>query len=135
MLDGDRLETALDCLLENAVNFTTEADAVEVRGRRDGDWVVIEVADSGEGIPADDLPHIFDTFHRGANGDAQTGTGLGLSIVRRIVEARGGTATAASTLGAGAVITLRLPATAAPPPLGRSALPIGRPAMTAIDPW
>jgi signal transduction histidine kinase len=143
MLDGERLETALDCLLENALRFTADGDTIEVRGRRDGTSVVIEVADSGAGIPPDDLPLVFDTFHRGANGGRRDGTGLGLSIVRRIVEAWGGTAAVASTLGAGATFTLRLPATrprlAAPAggsmPARRSAQPAGRPAMTTIHPW
>jgi signal transduction histidine kinase len=143
MLDGERLETALDCLLENALRFTADGDAIEVRGRRDGTTVVIEIADGGAGIPADDLPLVFDTFHRGANGGRRDGTGLGLSIVRRIVEAWGGTASVTSTLGAGATFTLRLPATRpklAPPvsgaaAAGRSAQPAGRPAMTAIHRW
>jgi signal transduction histidine kinase len=143
MLDGERLETALDCLLENAVKFTGEGDAVEVRGRRDIAGVVIEVTDSGAGIPAEDLPRVFDTFHRGANGDPRDGTGLGLAIVRRIVEGWGGTVTVSSTLGDGATFTLRLPvtgtgpATAGPVPvaLGRSAQPAGRPAIRRTHPW
>lgn len=122
LLDGERLETALDCLLENALRFTAERDAIEVRGRRDGEWIVIEVADTGPGIPADELPYVFDTFFRGA-GSSANGTGLGLAIVRRIAEAAGGTATVTSTLGAGSRFTLRLPA-------GRSAQSVGRPATT-----
>jgi signal transduction histidine kinase len=160
MLDGERLETALDCLLENALKFTAEGDAIEVHGRREDAAVVIEIVDSGAGIPADDLPYVFDTFYRGADyrgdGDAEVGTGLGLSIVRRIVEAWGGTATVTSTPGAGTRFTLRLPAAwprpTAPHPIparpglpraagapsagpqpaapGHSAQPAGRPATT-----
>jgi signal transduction histidine kinase len=109
MLDGERLATALDCLLENALKFTEAGDAIKVQGRRDGPAVVIEIADSGAGIPAGDLPHIFDAFRRGANGGPANGTGLGLSIVRRIVETLGGTAAVDSTLGEGCRFTLRLP--------------------------
>jgi two-component system OmpR family sensor kinase len=143
MLDSERLETALDCLLENALKFTADGDAIDVRGRRDGTSVFIEIADSGAGIPPDDLSRVFDTFHRGANGGARDGTGLGLSIVRRIVEAWGGTATVTSTPEDGTTFTLRLP-TAWPRPAtpvvgaigpGRSAQPAGRPAMTPTHRW
>jgi signal transduction histidine kinase len=138
VLDGERLETALDCLLENALKFTSENDTIEVRGRRDGAWVVIEIVDNGTGIPAEDLPHVFSTFHRGSNVEDRSGTGLGLAIVRRIVEAWGGRAAVTSTLGAGAAFTLELPAQ--PPAAvaatgGRSAQLPGRPAKTAMDSW
>ena len=108
-LDAERLETALDCLLENAVKFTATGDPIELHGRREAEHVVIEVADGGAGIPPADIPHVFDAFHRGGSPTAPGGTGLGLAIVRRIVEARGGTATVASRLGGGTTLTLRLP--------------------------
>jgi signal transduction histidine kinase len=111
MLDVERLQTALDCLVENAVKFTSDDDSIGLCGRREPEHVVIEVTDSGSGIPPGDLPYVFDAFYRGANSAAQQGTGLGLSIVRRIVEARGGTAAAASRLGEGTTFTLRLPIT------------------------
>jgi two-component system, OmpR family, sensor kinase len=110
LVDGDRLETVLDCLLENAVKFSADGDAVSVRGRRDGGYALIEVTDSGVGIPAGDLPHVFDTFHRGENGRLTEGTGLGLSIVRRSVARWGGTVAATSTVGAGSTFTVRIPA-------------------------
>jgi two-component system, OmpR family, sensor kinase len=117
LADGDRLETVLDCLLENAVKFTADGDTITVHGRRDHGYAVIEVTDTGPGIPAGDLPHVFDTFHRGENGRLSEGTGLGLSIVRRSVTGWGGQVAARSTVGAGSTFTLRLPA-----PAGRAAV-------------
>jgi signal transduction histidine kinase len=60
MIDGQRVQTALDCLLENAVKFTTEGDAIVLRGYHESDQIVIEVSDEGVGIPPADLPHIFE---------------------------------------------------------------------------
>jgi signal transduction histidine kinase len=80
-------------------------------GVGDGD-VVIEVCDTGIGIPADQYPHLFDRFFRASNAVAHgiKGTGLGLAISRAIVEAHGGTLTAAPASGAGSVFTVTLPA-------------------------
>jgi signal transduction histidine kinase len=112
--DGERLETALDCLLENALTYTTDGDLVGLVGRMEPDAVVIEVTDSGGGIPATDLPYVFDPFRRGANSGIHPGTGLGLAIVRRTVEAWGGSVAAVSAEGSGTTFTLRLPLS--PPP-------------------
>jgi two-component system, OmpR family, sensor kinase len=109
LTDGERLETALDCLVENAVTYTSDDDLIEIAGRQDNGIVTIEVTDTGVGIPIDDLSHVFDSFHRGANSAGRAGTGLGLAIVRRTVEAWGGTVAVRSTLGSGATFTLRLP--------------------------
>jgi two-component system OmpR family sensor kinase len=125
VLDDERLQTALDCLLENAVNFTTEGDSIRMSGRREPDQVVIEVTDSGEGIPPDDMPYVFDNFHRGANSTSRDSTGLGLSIVRRAVEARGGTVAVASEFGSGATFTLRLPLS--------GQRPAGRPPQRSVN--
>jgi two-component system, OmpR family, sensor kinase len=114
MLDGDRLGTALDCLLENAVKYSADGDTVAVHGRREAHQVLIQVADTGAGIPAKDLPHVFDTFHRGENGRLSDGTGLGLSIVRRIAHGWNGSATVSSTVGVGSVFTLTVPLTHSP---------------------
>jgi two-component system, OmpR family, sensor kinase len=114
LADGDRMEVVVDCLLENAVKYSADGDAITVRGRRDDGFAVIEVADTGPGIPPDDLPHVFDTFHRGENGHLSEGTGLGLAIVRRIVTRWGGDVAAASEIGAGSTFTVRIPAEATP---------------------
>ncbi|MFJ4971270.1 sensor histidine kinase [Streptomyces sp. NPDC088755] len=79
--------------------------------------VVIEVADTGTGIPAGDLPYVFDRFWRAEKSRSRRtgGSGLGLAIVRKLAEAHGGTASATSTEGTGSAFTLRLPGTAAAP--------------------
>jgi two-component system sensor histidine kinase BaeS len=90
---------------------------VVLRGHRDGDDVVIEVADTGAGISAEDLPHVFDRFWRAdkARTRGTGGSGLGLAIVRKLAEAHGGTVAAASLPGQGSTFTLRLPAGRAGP--------------------
>ena len=84
------------------------------RARRDGDGVAITVADRGPGIPAADLPRIFERFYRVDRSRTRDpgGTGLGLSIVRHLVELHGGRVSAANREGGGAVFTIRLPAVA-----------------------
>jgi len=90
--DPERLETALDGLLENAVKATADGDAIRVECRADGEGLMIEVADEGRGIDAEDLSRIFDRFTRVEADRARSngGTGLGLSITKAIVEAHGG---------------------------------------------
>ncbi len=109
--DQEALRIALDALLDNAVKHTSEGDAVSLSCRARGDTVAIEVADEGDGIPADALDRIFGRFARAdsARSRAQGGAGLGLAIVDAIMKAHGGRCTAAST-GRGAVFTLELPA-------------------------
>jgi signal transduction histidine kinase len=108
--DPERLETALDGLLENAVKATDEGDAIRVECRVDGDELVIEVADEGRGISAEDLPRIFDRFTRVEADRARSngGTGLGLSITKAIVEAHGGSIGVESREGGGAMFRIRL---------------------------
>ncbi len=110
--DPVRLRQAVGNLISNAVRHTPSGGQVVVRGSVDGDDVVIEVADTGSGIAADDLPHVFDRFWRAdkARTRGTAGSGLGLAIVRKLAEAHGGTATAVSVAGQGATFTLRLPA-------------------------
>jgi signal transduction histidine kinase len=71
--------------------------------------VVIAVADTGMGIPSDELPHIWSRLYRGDKSRASRGLGLGLSLVKAIVEAHGGEATVRSTVGAGSRFEIRLP--------------------------
>jgi two-component system, OmpR family, sensor kinase len=126
--DEERLRIALDALLENAVKSTTSKDRVTVRMWAHADCAVFEVADTGEGIPDDRLPRIFDRFARTDGGRARRagGTGLGLSIVKAIVEAHGGEVDASSALGAGSTFRMRLP--------GFQSLAIDPPAgVTAVD--
>jgi signal transduction histidine kinase len=77
------------------------------------DWAVIEIKDEGIGIPADDLPHIFDRFYRASNAtDAAAGTGLGLSGAKAIIELHGGRLELVSAEGMGTTVTVHLPVVA-----------------------
>jgi signal transduction histidine kinase len=113
--DPDRLQQIMRNLLSNAVKFTPAGGRVEISLRPDGDHVRIQVSDTGVGIPADSLPHIFDRFRHtsDANSDMRSGLGLGLALVRRLVEVHNGSIEAASSgPGQGAVFTLRFPTAA-----------------------
>ena len=77
-------------LLDNAIKFTTENGAITVGVCRTGDQVELWVNDTGIGISAEDLPHIFNRFHRGRNAAAYPGSGLGLAIIKAIVEGHNG---------------------------------------------
>lgn len=110
-VDSDRVRTALDALLENAVKHTREHDAIELRGRLGEDGtVILEVADQGAGVPAEALERIFDRFGRAdpARGRAAGGVGLGLAIVDAIAKGHGGRCTVQSS-SMGSAFTLELP--------------------------
>ena len=110
--DRDLLALAVYNLVENALKFTSGEEAVEVRALEDGRAIVIEVADSGPGIPPDELTKIFEELYRGANARGIEGSGLGLALAQRIVELHGGQVQVRSsqTDPRGTVFTLRLPA-------------------------
>lgn len=109
--DPDRVEDIISILLDNASKYTPPLGRVSVQTRRKRENVLIEVADSGQGIPADDLPRIFDRFFRSEASRAagEGGFGLGLAILRSIVESMGGEIHVASTVGEGTNVTVRLP--------------------------
>ena len=109
--DRDLLLLAVFNLVENALKFTSEDDSIEVRALEDGRSIVIEVADSGTGIPSDDLTKIFEELYRGSNARGTEGSGLGLALVHRIVTLhRGGVGVRSSqTEPRGTVFTVRLP--------------------------
>ena len=114
-VDPERLRTALDALLENAVKYTVERDAIELRARTGPPGtVVIEVKDEGCGIPKDALRRIFDRFGRAdaARTRAAGGVGLGLAIVDAIAKGHGGRCSVLST-PLGSVFALHLPGFAA----------------------
>ena len=102
----ERLEAAVDCLVENALKFTGPDDIIELIGLREaGDWVLV-VRDTGAGIPPDTL----EAVRGGRAGEpTETGTGLGLAIVRAVVSALGGRLQLDSTFGIGTTIQLRIP--------------------------
>jgi two-component system, OmpR family, sensor kinase len=109
--DRDLLLLAVYNLVENALKFTSTDDSIEVRALEDGRSIVIEVADSGTGIPADDLSKIFEELYRGSNARGTEGSGLGLALVHRIVTLhRGGIGVRSSQAEPrGTVFTMRLP--------------------------
>ena len=111
-VDRERLETALDGVLENAVDATDEGDTILIECRADGERLVIEIADRGRGIRAEDLPRIFDRFTRIETDRARSngGTGLGLSITKAIVEAHGGSIVVESEEGRGTTFRIVLDA-------------------------
>jgi two-component system OmpR family sensor kinase len=107
--DWDLLFLAVYNLLDNALKFTRPGDTVEVRASEAGAFVTIEVADTGPGIPAEELPRVWEELYRGQGARGIPGSGLGLSLVRAVVERHGGQVTMRSRAGRGTVVTLRLP--------------------------
>ena len=113
-VDADRIERVLSNLLGNAIKYSPASGEITVQVTREDDrdasWAVLVVRDTGLGIPAADLPHIFERYYRADNvrGRIQ-GTGIGLASVRQIVEQHGGTVTVESTEGVGSTVTVRLP--------------------------
>jgi len=110
--DARRLGQVLDNLLSNAIKFSREGDAVTVEVCGDGDTSKIVVADTGIGIPADELGHVFSRFYRARTAShlAVPGTGLGLAITRALVDQHGGTIELESHEGEGTRVTVTLPA-------------------------
>jgi two-component system phosphate regulon sensor histidine kinase PhoR len=109
--DPIRLEQVFTNLLENAVKYSNPGGRIRLHAAADGTEIVIRITDEGQGIPAADLPHIFERFYRvdKARTREQGGTGLGLSIVKHIIQVHGGTVLAQSEPEKGTTITLRLP--------------------------
>ncbi len=107
------LGLAIRNLLENAIRHTPAGGAIELRLRSDNGDALVEVVDSGEGIPKRELPRIFERFYRvdTARARATGGTGLGLAIVRHVVERHGGSVQVESELGQGSTFRLRIPET------------------------
>jgi signal transduction histidine kinase len=116
--DTTRLKQVLCNLLQNAARYTPERGTIDVSVRREAAYAVVKVADSGIGIPADILPHVFDLFVQGAPGGTsgnQGGLGVGLTLVRKLTEDHAGTVSAASAgTGLGSQFTVTLPLASAP---------------------
>ncbi|GAB4572543.1 MAG: HAMP domain-containing sensor histidine kinase [Anaerolineae bacterium] len=115
--DPDRLKQLLLNLIGNAIKYTPADGSVTLSVWPEGPEAVMSVADTGEGIPPEDLPHIFERFYRvdKARARKQGGAGLGLSIARWIAEAHGGRITVSSVVGQGTTFTIRLPRQIPPP--------------------
>jgi signal transduction histidine kinase len=118
MADHVRVRQVLANLLDNAVKYTPRGGRIDVRARVEDGHAAVVVADTGTGIPADELPLIWDRLYRADASRATRGLGLGLSLVKAIVTAHGGHVHAVSAPGQGSVFTITLPlaepATAAP---------------------
>jgi len=110
-IDREAISQALNNLLDNAFKFSSADAEVEVRVKKDGESVVVEVADRGIGIPQDELEKIFEKFYQAKNAVRQSakGTGLGLTLVKHTAEAHGGRVSVKSTVGEGSVFSLTLP--------------------------
>lgn len=107
--DRDLLFLALFNLLDNAVKFTGKGDTIDLRGREESGKAVIEVADTGPGIPEEDLQLVWQELYRGQRSRGVVGSGLGLSLVRTIVERHDGSVAIESRVDQGTVIRLSLP--------------------------
>ena len=109
--DPQRLGQVVGNLLSNALRHTPPGGAITLAVEQDGPWAVVSVADTGSGIPPEDLPRVFDRFYRGdpSRSRATGRSGLGLSIVKGLVEMHGGQVWAESTPGQGARFSFSLP--------------------------
>ena len=109
--DTVKLQQVFYNVIDNAIKYTPRGGEVHVSLARAGKRAIIRISDTGIGIPADDLPHIFDRFYRvdKARSRATGGTGLGLSIVKQIVQLHGGSILATSEEGHGTTFVIELP--------------------------
>jgi two-component system OmpR family sensor kinase len=108
--DRDLLVTAFRNLVENALKFSAPEGRVEMRASEAGRSVLVEIDDTGRGIPAEDLPLIFDELYRGGNARDLPGSGLGLALVKRIIDLHGGSITVHSRSEQGTMVRVELPA-------------------------
>ncbi|MDH4269642.1 MAG: ATP-binding protein [Dehalococcoidia bacterium] len=110
-IDWQRVNEVLHNILENAVAHTRKGGTIKITASHKGKWVEVSVSDTGEGIPAEDLPHIFERFYRVDKSRARAtgGSGLGLTIAKRLIEAHGGTIVVQSKLGKGSRFSFTLP--------------------------
>jgi signal transduction histidine kinase len=96
-------------LLENALKFTPAGGTISLKLSQINDEAILEVTDTGIGVPTEDLSHLFERFHRGRNASSYPGSGLGLAITRALVSAHCGNIQAESKLGQGTTITVKIP--------------------------
>ena len=106
--DRDRIRQVADIFLDNAAKYTPQGGEVRVAVREEDGWALLEVSDTGVGIPEGQLPLIFERFYRADSARAAGGAGLGLPIARQIAEAHGGTVEAKSEPGKGSTFTLKI---------------------------
>ena len=109
MVDADRIRQVVINLVHNAIKFTPAGGYVTVTARAVHDGVVVSVADTGIGIPADDLPRIFERFYKADRARSSGGTGLGLAIAKHTVQAHNGRLWVESVEGKGSTFSFTLP--------------------------
>jgi two-component system, OmpR family, sensor histidine kinase BaeS len=110
MADPRWLHQVITNLLTNALKFTPAGGRVRIETETAGPGAVLRVTDTGAGIPADELPHIFERFWRGRQAAQTSGSGIGLAMAAELAQAHGGQLTASSQPGQGTEMTLSLPA-------------------------
>ncbi|OGQ98831.1 MAG: hypothetical protein A2505_06810 [Deltaproteobacteria bacterium RIFOXYD12_FULL_55_16] len=110
MADIDRMRQVIANLLDNSLKHTPPGGRIELSSASQAEEVLIRVRDTGAGIPAQDLPRIFDRLYRGDHSRSQRGLGLGLSLVKAVIHAHAGSLEVESAPGQGSIFTLRLPA-------------------------
>ena len=112
-LDPEACARILTNLLTNAIKFSPVSGAIRIKLREEADQVVLQIVDQGSGIPADEIPNLFQPFHRGSGSVRAVvpGTGLGLYVCRILTEAQGGTIGLESTVGRGTTVTVQFPLT------------------------
>ncbi len=109
LADIERVRQVVTNLVHNAIKFTPSGGSITVSAVTEGDEVVIAVRDTGVGIPAEDLPRIFERFYKADRARSGGGTGLGLAIARHVVQAHGGRIWAESVEGKGSTFFFTLP--------------------------
>jgi signal transduction histidine kinase len=107
--DEDLLMLSMINLINNAVKFSQPGATVEVRAFEDAEMVIVEVADTGLGIPDEELPHVWQELYRGQGARGVPGSGLGLALVRAITDRHRGQVTIRSRVRQGTVVTMKLP--------------------------
>ena len=116
--DEKRLRQAVHNLITNAVQYTPEGGSITVSARREDHHLAVAVADTGAGIPDEEVDRIFNKFERGDQSSCESGAGLGLALVKSLIELHGGAIHVESQVDEGATIECRLPFTATPPNRG-----------------
>jgi len=117
-MDPDRVSQVMTNLLSNALRYTSEGDAIDVTVKDDKSggtahrFLLVSVADTGQGISEEELPHVFERYYRGAQPREKRvdGSGIGLTVVKDLVEAHGGRVWASSALGKGSTFSFTIPA-------------------------
>ena len=107
--DYDLIYLTIYNLIDNAFKFTQPADTIEIRAFEDRRYVMVEIADTGIGIPSNETTHVWEELYRGKTARATSGSGLGLALVRSVVLRHGGDVALRSRLDQGTVVTVRLP--------------------------